>query len=108
MSDQAGMVSEGNGGHFEKRRQSVDYLGLLDTTDLDRTVYAQVSKAARNLKTLAKKMSSSQEERFLAEMERAGFRYNLSQMRYRGMVTYYFRTRLSPAEADSVLKRMGR
>ena len=34
---------------------AIDYLGLLDTSDLDKTLYGQVSRAARELKTLAKR-----------------------------------------------------
>ena len=34
----------------------VDYLGLLDAKDLDRSLYGQVSEAARQMKTLAKKV----------------------------------------------------
>lgn len=34
----------------------IDYMGLLDTRDLDRTLYGQISEAARSMKTLAKKL----------------------------------------------------
>lgn len=34
---------------------AVDYLGLLDTRDLDKTLYGQISRAARELKNLAKR-----------------------------------------------------
>ncbi|MBI4489925.1 MAG: AAA family ATPase [Deltaproteobacteria bacterium] len=33
---------------------AIDYLGMLDTNDLDRNLYAAVSKAARRIKSLAK------------------------------------------------------
>ena len=33
---------------------AVDYLGLIDTSDLERTLYGQVSRAAREMKNLAK------------------------------------------------------
>ena len=34
---------------------AIDYLGLLDTTDLDKNLYGQISRAARELKNLAKR-----------------------------------------------------
>ena len=34
---------------------AIDYMGLLDTHDLDRSLYGQVSRAARELKNLAKR-----------------------------------------------------
>ena len=34
---------------------AIDYMGLLDTRDLDRSLYGQVSRAARELKNLAKR-----------------------------------------------------
>jgi hypothetical protein len=33
---------------------AIDYLGLIDTSDLDKSLYGQTSRAARELKTLAK------------------------------------------------------
>jgi len=35
---------------------AIDYLGLLDTKDLDRTLYGQISEAARQMKSLAKSL----------------------------------------------------
>ena len=38
---------------------AIDYLGLLDTSDLEKTLYGQISRAARELKNLAKRRDMS-------------------------------------------------
>ena len=56
--DQALDAAESKVGH-QVNVLAVDYLGLLNTSDLDNNLYGQVSRAARELKNLAKRRDIS-------------------------------------------------